>query len=120
MHRPLPRIKDCPNCKCTPTVRFRFFKGWRVECSCGVCGPYKNDDNFPHHEAMIGWSDVFGSPLMKRPPPPNKFGIHCVMDDGTCKARWKRKTRGEIVEKAIRCVQNELRSLAPELKRKSK
>jgi hypothetical protein len=68
---PLPRINWCPNCGAFPKVsRCSIFQGnaMRLECSCGVAGPYVSAGEWQHQRAYAAWGTVFGQP--ERPAPP--------------------------------------------------
>lgn len=73
VHRALMPMNGCPNCGQQPKVKITFFRGSRMECRCGVAGPFVWSD-WPEHDAREAWSAIAGHPILHRPKPPAGFG----------------------------------------------
>jgi len=76
VYRPLPRTNGCPNCGAQPRVKARLFRGLRVECACGVAGPYVSDSDWPEHDALNAWGKIAGWSVLIRPPAPKNTKRH--------------------------------------------
>lgn len=74
--RPLPLTGPCPGCGAyNAKPNWRPFKGWRVECFCGMSGPFvSNGERFPEHEAINEWNRAVGY-KPKRPDPPSPINF---------------------------------------------
>lgn len=72
-YRPLTIVWNCPNCGLKPLIKFRFFRGWRAECPCGISGPFVRNVDHPNN-VISAWNkfirpDFVISPEKLRPPP---------------------------------------------------
>lgn len=73
--RPLTPINPCPNCGMQPTLKVTLLRGSRMECKCGVAGPFVRGTDWNEHEARSAWSAaVAGHPILHRPKAPARFG----------------------------------------------
>ena len=72
---PRTPTQPCPNCGSTnqqPKYKRLFSAQVRLECACGVSGPWEQDQlgsRSPWHYAADGWHKVFPlKPKTKQPP----------------------------------------------------